>query len=266
MSPHRPRKRFGQHFLADASVGDRMLDAIAPQPGDVFAEIGPGPGALTQLLAGRCSHLHVIELDRDLAARLRARYDGDAQVSVHEADALDFDFAALGDALRVAGNLPYNISTPLLFRLLEQRASITDMHFMLQKEVVDRMSAEPGSRRYGRLGIMLGCCFEIEALFDVPPTAFAPPPKVMSTVARLRPLDPEAYRIENMQQLSRVVATAFSQRRKTLRNALRGLTSAADLEHLGIDPSLRPENLAIADWVLLANALPKETDTTSRTR
>lgn len=266
MNPHRPRKRFGQHFLTDPGVLDRMLDAIAPKPDDVFVEIGPGPGVLTDQLAGRCAHLHAVELDRDLAARLRTRYEDDPRVSVHEADALKFDFTALGTELRVAGNLPYNISTPLLFHLLEQRSSIVDMHFMLQKEVVERLSATPGSRRYGRLGIMLGCCFEVEALFDVPPTAFAPPPKVMSTVARLRPLGKEEIAIGDMQRLSRLLATAFAQRRKTLRNALRGLATAQDLEGLGIDSSLRPENLAIADWVMLANTLPMDTDTPSRTR
>ena len=260
MKGHRPRKRFGQHFLADPGVVDQLVDAIDPQPDDLIVEIGPGPGVLTQRLVDCCRHLHVVELDRDLAARLRSRFAGASGITVHEGDALRFDFAALGHELRIVGNLPYNISTPLLFHLLEQRASIADMHFMLQKEVVERMAAAPGSRQYGRLGIMLGCCFATEPLFDVGPSAFEPPPKVTSTVARLRPLGPDEPAVEDMKLLSDLVAAAFSQRRKTLRNALGRFFDTGQLEALGIDPALRPENLAVADWIMLGNALATSAD------
>jgi 16S rRNA (adenine1518-N6/adenine1519-N6)-dimethyltransferase len=181
-------------------------------------------------------------------------------VTIHEADALSFDYTTLGDSLRVVGNLPYNISTPLLFRLLDQRDYITDMHFMLQKEVVDRMAAAPGSKAYGRLGIMLGCHFDIEALFDVDPKCFAPPPKVTSGVVRLRPLPPGRFDIADEKTLGSTVTTAFSQRRKTLRNALKSLVDASELTQLGIDATARPETLAIGDYVALANYLARRAD------
>ena len=258
MSKHRPRKRFGQHFLTDPGVIDAIVSSIAPQDDDVIVEIGPGPGAITTPVAKGCGHLHAIELDRDLAARLRTNFAGSASVTIHEADALSFDFAELGTGLRIIGNLPYNISTPLMFRLLHQRYVIKDMHFMLQKEVVDRMAAEPGSKAFGRLTIMLGCYLDIEALFDVDRQAFEPPPKVTSAVVRMRPLPADLIDIRDGQMLSKIVAAAFSQRRKTLRNALRDHASEEDLTTLDIDPGLRPENVAVPDWVALANHLAEK--------
>ena len=218
---HRTRKRFGQHFLADPGVIDSIICAIRPSATDVIVEIGPGQGAITTSLATAAGSLHAIELDRDLAARLQVQYAKEPGVTIHVADALSFDFGSLGDRLRIVGNLPYNISTPLLFHLLAYRDRIVDMHFMLQKEVVDRMAAPPGSKAYGRLSIMLGCHFDIEALFDVDRLAFSPPPEVTSAVARLSPLPSQTYDIDDEALLSRLVATAFSQRRKTIRNALR---------------------------------------------
>jgi len=236
VAKHRARKRFGQHFLSDW-------------------EIGPGQGAITEPLAERAGHLHVVELDRDLVSQLRKRYGDRDNVTVHEADALQFDFGALGENLRVVGNLPYNISTPLLFHLLKFRDAITDMHFMLQKEVVERMAANPGTKAYGRLGIMLGCHLSIESLFDVGPECFSPPPAVTSAVVRLDPLPPGTFDIADEQGLSTLVATAFMQRRKTLRNSLRKAADAYDFEAVGIDPGQRPEQIAIGDYVRLSNHL-----------
>ena len=193
--------------------------------------------------------------DRDLASRLRRDFADLANVRIHEADALTFDYASLGDSLRLVGNLPYNISTPLLFALVGYREQVLDMHFMLQKEVVDRMAAQPGSKAYGRLGIMLGCHFEVEALFDVDRLAFDPPPEVTSSVVRLRPHPAGTFDIRNEALLSRLVARAFSQRRKTIRNALRDVADEATLEAVGIDPGLRPEAIPIASYVRLANTL-----------
>ena len=255
MAKHRARKRFGQHFLADPGVVDAIVRAISPGEDDVIVEIGPGQGAITEPLARSAGHLHLVELDRDLAARLRAQYADRENVTVHEADALRFDFGAIGHALRIVGNLPYNISTPLLFHLLHYRERIVDMHFMLQKEVVDRMAARPGSKAYGRLGIMLGCHLRIESLFDVPPEAFDPPPEVNSAVVRLDPLPPGSFSIEDEAGLSRLVARAFMQRRKTLRNALRNEADTADLEAVGIDPGLRPEQVPIDEYIALSNYL-----------
>lgn len=255
MSQHRPRKRFGQHFLTDPGVIDAIVAAISPRNDDVVVEIGPGQGAITRPLAKRAGTLHAIELDRDLAAKLRKEYHDSTSVTLHEADALKFDFAELGDSLRIVGNLPYNISTPLLFHLLDYRQKIIDMHFMLQKEVVARMAAPPGSKAYGRLGIMLGCYFDIEALFDVDRQAFDPPPDVTSAIVRLTPLPEGTYDVRDAAKLSRLVATAFSQRRKTVRNALKKVADEALLESVGIDPSLRPEAIAIAEYVRLANTL-----------
>ena len=258
MSKHRARKRFGQHFLADPGVVDAILRAVHPTADDVIVEIGPGQGAITGALAANAGHLHLIELDRDLVARLKTRYATTDNVTVHEADALAFDFASLGERLRVVGNLPYNISTPLLFHLLRYRDRILDMHFMLQKEVVDRMAAQPGSKAYGRLGIMLGCYLAIEPLFDVPPEAFDPPPEVTSSVVRLDPLPPGTYDIDDDAGLSTLVSHAFMQRRKTLRNALKKDADAADFDAVGIDPGLRPEQVSIADYVRLGNHLRRK--------
>ena len=255
MSPHRPRKRFGQHFLKDPGVIDAIIQTVGATKSDTVVEIGPGLGAITRSLATRAGALHAIELDRDLIAKLRHEYAAAANVTVHEADALRFDSSSLGESLRIVGNLPYNISTPLLFHLLNYRDCIVDMHFMLQKEVVDRMAASPGSKSYGRLGIMLGCHFQIDALFDVDKEAFDPPPKVTSAVVRLAPLPAGTYAINDEERLSRLVATAFSQRRKIIRNSLSKVVDEAQLVDAGIDPGLRPEAISIADYVRLANTL-----------
>jgi 16S rRNA (adenine1518-N6/adenine1519-N6)-dimethyltransferase len=253
MMAHRPRKRFGQHFLTDPGVIDAIVRAIDPQPHDTIVEIGPGQGAITEPLAKQAGTLHCVELDRDLVASLRRRFERRDNVVIHEADALRFDFCRLGDSLRIVGNLPYNISTPLLFHLVDSRDCIADMYFMLQKEVVDRMTAGPGSKAYGRLGIMLGCHLAVETLFDVGPQCFDPPPAVMSAVVRLVPLGDERPAIDDEKLLGRLVATAFSQRRKTLRNALKTMLDEAELRSLGIDPGDRPESIPVSDYVALAN-------------
>ena len=255
MSRHRARKRFGQHFLVDPGVIGAIIDAIGPRSGERIVEIGPGQGALTGLLARTGCELHAIELDRDLAARLRGEFAAAGNVTIHEADALAFDFASLGADLRVVGNLPYNISTPVLFHLLQFRDRLVDLHFMLQKEVVDRMAAEPGSKAYGRLTIMLGCHFDVEALFDVGQDAFDPRPEVMSSVVRLVPLPAGTHDVNDESQFAQLVSQAFSQRRKTLRNSLRGMVDEETFEFVGIDPGLRAEAIPIADYVSLANAL-----------
>ena len=253
MSGHRARKRFGQHFLTDPGVVDAILRAVNATKDDVVVEIGPGQGAITTALAASAGHLHAVELDRDLVARLRRQYDDNPDVTIHQADALSFDFSTLGDQLRIVGNLPYNISTPLLFHLLNFRDRILDMHFMLQKEVVDRMAANPGGKSYGRLGIMLGCHLNIESLFDVDRSAFDPPPEVTSSVVRLDPLPPGAFNIEDEALLSKLVTNAFMKRRKTIRNSLRDHVDVTDLEAVGIDPGLRPEQISIAKFVELSN-------------
>lgn len=255
---HRARKRFGQHFLTDPAVIDAIVRSVHATKDDTVVEIGPGQGAITETLARQAGHLHAIELDRDLAAKLRQRYGDDPAVTIHEADALSFDFSALGAELRIVGNLPYNISTPLLFHLLKHRDHIVDMHFMLQKEVVDRMAAEPGSKAYGRLGIMLGCHLSVEPLFDVDRLAFAPPPDVTSAVVRLDPLPPGTHTIQDEAFLSTLVATAFMQRRKTLRNSLKKLAGREDFAAAGIDAGLRPEQISIADYVALSNHLGRK--------
>lgn len=256
-----PRKRFGQHFLRDSAVIDAILREIAPTDEDTVVEIGPGQGAITTGLAARAGRLHAIELDRDLAAMLSRRHAGNAHVTIHAADALSFDFAALGDSLRIVGNLPYNISTPLLFRLLEQRNHIRDMHFMLQKEVVDRMAAEPGSKTYGRLSIMLGCRFAVKALFDVDRLAFDPPPEVTSALVRLEPLAEGAFAIFDEALLSTIVTAAFGQRRKTIRNALKKVVSEDQLAAAGIEAGLRAEAIPIHQYIALANVVGKRPQT-----
>jgi 16S rRNA (adenine1518-N6/adenine1519-N6)-dimethyltransferase len=254
-APVHARKRFGQHFLTSPQVIDSIVAAIAPRAGDTLVEIGPGRGAITEPLAKSGVTLHAIEFDRDLAGWLEERFAGTPNVSIVQADALRFDFASLGARLRVVGNLPYNISTPLLFHLLEFSDSIEDLHFMLQKEVVDRMAASPGTKAYGRLTIMLGCRMTVEPLFDVPPDAFDPPPKVTSAVVRLRPRPPAEIVVENVAVLSKLVAQAFSQRRKTLRNALRAVATPEALEAVGIDPGSRAETVPVETWAALSNYL-----------
>jgi 16S rRNA (adenine1518-N6/adenine1519-N6)-dimethyltransferase len=249
---HRPRKRFGQHFLTDSAIVDAIVGAIEPKPGQAIVEIGPGLGALTQPLLERCQRLTVIELDRDLAARLRRN----AALEVIEADVLSVDFAALAAArarrLRVVGNLPYNISTPILFHLLDTAASIEDQHFMLQKEVVQRVAAGPGSKDYGRLSVMLQWRYHVESLFDVPPGAFEPPPRVHSAVLRMLPW-PQPAAVDR-KRLEELVGVAFSQRRKLLRHTLgRWLDERAFSG--GFDLQRRAEEVPVAEYVALTQAL-----------
>lgn len=249
---HRPRKRFGQNFLVDEAVIAEIVDAIYPQRSERLVEIGPGLGALTRPLLEQIDHLHVVEIDRDLASRLRADFPP-ARVTVHERDALSFDFATLGDGLRIVGNLPYNISTPLLFHLAQNAASIRDIHVMLQREVVERMVARPSSSDYGRLSVMIQYRFQLEPLLTIPATAFRPTPKVESAVVRMVPFGRLPHCARDEAWFSRIVAAAFSQRRKTLRNALKGYIGADDFSRLGVDANLRPQDLAIAEFVRLAD-------------
>lgn len=251
---HRARKRFGQHFLHDPGVIARIVDSIAPQPCDRIVEIGPGLGALTRPLLERAGRLCAVEIDRDILPHLKARCAGAGELEIIQADALTVDFRALGDNLRVTGNLPYNISTPLLFHLLAQADAIRDMHFMLQREVVERMAAVPGERAYGRLSVTLAARARVERLFTVGRGAFRPPPQVESAVARVVPRAPD-YPIDDMALFDRVVARAFGQRRKTLLNALKGLARRADLEAVGLDPGERAERVAASDFARLANHL-----------
>ncbi len=254
---HIPRKRFGQHFLTDQAVIADIVAAIAPRADDVMVEIGPGLGALTAPLTQVLRHLHVIEIDRDIVARLRRDYPT-GRLSVHAGDVLDFDFSALPPDLRVVGNLPYNISTPLLFHLANYAAHLRDLHFMLQKEVVERMVAAPGGRDYGRLSVMLQYRFDMALLFAVAPEAFSPPPQVDSAVVRLRPRPQAQLTAASEAGLAQVVRCAFAQRRKTLRNSLAALLQAGDYDALGIAPGLRAENLAVADFISISNYLEKK--------
>lgn len=260
MSAHRPRKRFGQHFLRDAAVIQRIVAAIDPRPGQRLVEIGPGEGVLTGPVLARAGRLEVVELDRDLAADLTRRLGEPAGLVVHQADALRFDFSSLaaGERLRVIGNLPYNISTPLLFHLFSQAEVIEDMVFMLQKEVVDRLVAEPGSRQYGRLSVMARFYCSMDWLFDVGPEAFHPPPRVDSAIIRIRPraLD-EADRALHP-ALDAVVRAAFNQKRKTIRNSLKGVVDSGQIEATGVDPGARPETLSLDAFLNLAKTLNPE--------
>jgi 16S rRNA (adenine1518-N6/adenine1519-N6)-dimethyltransferase len=254
------RKRFGQHFLHDRGVLDRIAREIAPQPDQALLEIGPGRGALTERLIGQSRTLDAIEIDRDLAAQLRARWGAPQAFELHVADALKFDFAALarmrGSRLRVIGNLPYNISTPLLFHIAAAHDHIDDLHVMLQKEVIERIAAAPGSGSYGRLTVMLAPWFETRHLFDVGPGAFTPAPRVWSAVARLVVRRTPAFVVPPA--FARTVSAAFSQRRKTLRNALRLLIDADAIAAAGIDPSMRPETLSPAEFAKLAAQVPED--------
>ncbi len=252
MHGHRARKRFGQNFLADPHYVQRIVDAVAPAPGERIVEIGPGLAALTGALVARAGHVTAIEIDRDLAARLRDRFAPGA-LTLHEADALLFDYAALGSDLRVVGNLPYNISSPLLFLLAAHAMRLRDVHVMLQKEVVARMAAAPDTPDYGRLSVMLQVVFRIERLFVVPPGAFRPAPKVESAVARLVPLREQAPALVDADLFARIVAAAFAQRRKTLRNALSALCAPETIAAADVDSGARGETLAVDDFVRLAN-------------
>lgn len=257
MKQHTPRKRFGQNFLHDPGVIGRIVAAVAPVPGDRLVEIGPGQGAITRGLLQALGSMDAVELDRDLIEPLQAGCAGLGELRVHSFDALKFDFCSLadGERLRIVGNLPYNISTPLLFRLIEQKRCIRDMHFMLQKEVVERMAAAPGSKTYGRLSVMLQAQCRVDALFTIGPGAFRPPPKVDSAFVRVAPHAVPEHAIDDMDMFGQLVNQAFSQRRKTLRNSLKGLLDAAAMAACGIDPLVRPEQLPVADFVRLANAV-----------
>jgi 16S rRNA (adenine1518-N6/adenine1519-N6)-dimethyltransferase len=248
------RKRFGQHFLHDRSVLERIVREVAVAPDDALLEIGPGRGALTELLLGKPRTLDAIEIDRDLAQQLRARWGAPQGFELHEADALKFDLAALartrGQRLRVIGNLPYNISTPLLFHVAAAHDYIDDLHVMLQKEVIERIAAAPGSGEYGRLTVMLAPWFEAKHLFDVGPGAFTPAPRVWSAVARLRVRREPAFAVPAA--FARTVSAAFSQRRKTLRNALKAIVGVEAIVAAGVDPSMRPETLTPAEFAAIA--------------
>ncbi len=252
---HVPRKRFGQNFLHDRSIVDRIIRGIAPREGDRIIEIGPGQGALTYPLLQSIGAMRAIEIDRDLIPRLRADSPRYGQLEIIEADVLNVDFTALaaGTPIRLVGNLPYNISTPILFHALEHAGAIRDMHFMLQKEVVDRMAAAHGSKDYGRLTVMLQARVQVEPLFMVPPGSFTPAPKVDSAIVRLIPLAPDQITPHSSQRLDEIVRAAFSQRRKTLRNALSAVFSAERLQAAGIDPGLRAEQVSVLDYLRLSN-------------
>jgi 16S rRNA (adenine1518-N6/adenine1519-N6)-dimethyltransferase len=254
---HIPRKRFGQHFLHDQGILRRIVESVAPQPGDRLIEIGPGEGALTLPLLRAAGSLTAIELDRDLIGPLQAKAQGSGSLSIVSADVLTVDFTALaaGSPLRIVGNLPYNISTPILFHCLEHAGAIQDMHFMLQKEVVERMGAPPGSKVYGRLSVMLQLRCTVQPLFKVLPGAFRPPPKVDSAVVRLTPLPPAALPQTDFSVIERVVRAAFGQRRKTLSNALSDVASVEQIVAAGIDPRARAEQLAPGDFVAIARQL-----------
>ena len=257
---HSARRRFGQNFLVSEGVIRKIVEAIAPRAGDTVVEIGPGLGALTEPLLERIAHLHVVEIDRDLIARLRQRFPPE-RLSIHEGDALEFDFGRLKAAgpLKIVGNLPYNISSPLLFHLVPFAPLVHDMHFMLQKEVVDRMVAEPGSKDFGRLSVMLQYRYHMERMFIVPPGAFNPPPKVDSAIVRMIPVDFSRVgaggTASDPALFAKLVTAAFSQRRKMLRNTLREFIGEAALAALGITPTARAEDIAVADYVRLANTL-----------
>lgn len=254
---HIPRKRFGQHFLTDEGIIHAIVDAIQPKPDEVLVEIGPGLGALSRPLLDRIPHLHVVELDRDIIARLKNTWPPE-RLTIHAGDALQFDFNdVIGEQpskksasarIRVCGNLPYNISTPLLFHLMDYASLISDMTFMLQKEVVDRMVARPSTPAYGRLSVMLQRRYHMETLLDVPPEAFDPPPKVESAVVRMIPKSASEVAAMDEKLFAEIVAAAFSMRRKTLRNTLLNKLKPEEFVKLGIDPRLRAENLAVSDY------------------
>ena len=255
---HIPRKRFGQNFLHDHNIIYNILSSIQAKPGEHWVEIGPGQGALTEPLLKTGIRLEVVELDRDLVTLLKEQFKQYDNLQIHSADALRFDLSALaedGKKLRIIGNLPYNISTPLMFHLLDNAYCIEDMHFMLQKEVVDRICAAPGSKKYGRLSVMMQYYCATELLFDVPPESFDPAPKVMSAIVRLVPHQQPPVQVNDIAKLNRVVTQAFSQRRKTLRNSLKKLITEEEIVALNIDPTLRAETISLADFAKLSNLL-----------
>jgi len=252
---HTPRKRFGQNFLHDHRIIDSMIASIESKPNEHWVEIGPGLGALTEPLLKQGVRLEVVELDRDLVVVLKDKFKHYENLHIHSADALRFDFSALAvnGKLRIIGNLPYNISTPLMFHILANSACIEDMFFMLQKEVVNRICAEPNSKQYGRLSVMMQYYCDTEWLFDVPPESFDPVPKVMSAIVRLVPHTQPPVQVNSLANLNTVVTAAFSQRRKTLRNSLKKLIDEQTMIDLGIDPILRAENISLSDFAKLSN-------------
>lgn len=258
---HQPRKRFGQNFLHDPAVIDRIIRSIAPRPGDHVVEIGPGLGALTRPLLSALGRLDVVEIDRDIIPYLQQACAGYGELHIHNQDVLNFDFTSIAkqQTIRLVGNLPYNISTPLIFHLLNQLPVIRDMHFMVQKEVAERLAAAPATEHYGRLGIMVQWRCSVELLFSVGPGAFKPAPKVESAVIRLTPHGEPPVKIADERRFADLVSRAFSQRRKTLRNALKGLLTADVIEGLGIDPARRPETLSLSDYAALSNATAAST-------
>jgi len=252
---NRPRKHFGQHFLHDQNIIQKIIDAIAPQPTDCFVEIGPGQGALTRPLLERVAKLDVIEIDYDLA-RVLADDATNSRLTVHQADALKFDFRQIGaphGGLRLAGNLPYNISSPLLFHILNYGELFRDVHVMLQKEVVERMTAKPGNKIYGRLTVALAARCKVESLFDIRPGSFRPAPRVNSSFVRLRPDAQQLARIDNTALFDQLLRQAFNMRRKRLANALKGLISETEIKSLGIDPNLRAEQITVDEFIQLGN-------------
>lgn len=255
---HQAKKRFGQNFLVDEQIISDIVSAIRPEPEDNMVEVGPGLGALTRPLLKKLDHLHVVEIDRDIIVRLESDYPQDnpgCRLIIHAGDALEFDFASLAAPLRIVGNLPYNISSPLLFHFASYAERILDMHFMLQNEVVERMVAEPSTPEYGRLSVMLQYRFHMEKLLDVPPESFRPAPKVNSAIVRMIPLPAGEITVRNEKLFAAIVRAAFGQRRKTLRNTLRGHLNEEDFARLGIDAQLRAENLSVAEFAKVANYL-----------
>ena len=254
MVQHQARKRFGQNFLVDQAIIDSIIQAIAPVPGDRVVEIGPGLSALTAPLLAVLDHLTVVEIDRDLAARLRQRYAAD-RLTVIEADVLTVNFSVLGQGLRIVGNLPYNISSPLLFHLVEFADQVIDQHFMLQREVIDRMVAMPGDSEYSRLSVMLQSRYAMEKLFDVPPESFDPPPRVVSAIVRMVPLPNDRPRPLDQALFEQLVAKAFGQRRKMLRRSLSDWARHIDWTGLGIPETARAEELSVSQYIALADFL-----------
>ncbi|MDO8989873.1 MAG: 16S rRNA (adenine(1518)-N(6)/adenine(1519)-N(6))-dimethyltransferase RsmA [Sideroxyarcus sp.] len=254
MNGHKAKKSFGQNFLVDQNIIADIVRAIRPEANDNMVEIGPGLGALTRPLLKLLNKLHVVEIDRDIIARLKTDYPQD-KIVIHEGDALKFDFAVLEAPLRIVGNLPYNISSPLLFHFTDYAARITDMHFMLQNEVVERMVAEPSTAAFGRLSVMLQYRFYMEKLIDVPPESFRPAPKVDSAIVRMIPIPADKIEVQDETLYAQVVSAAFGQRRKTLRNTLKAYLAEDDFAKLGIDAQLRAENLGVEEFTRIANYL-----------
>lgn len=249
---HQAKKRFGQNFLTDQAIINSLITAIHPQTDDLMVEIGPGLGAMTQPLIKQLNHLHVVEIDRDIIQWMQGFYPA-GKITIHNSDVLKFDFSTIGERIRVVGNLPYNISSPILFKLLENTAQIIDMHFMLQKEVVERMVAAPSTAEYGRLSVMLQYRLQMEYMVTVPPEAFDPAPKVESAFVRCVPYAQLPFVANDEALFAKVVTAAFGQRRKTLRNTLKGLLDDAGFNALNLDSQLRAENLGVAEFVAISN-------------